>query len=243
MSHPEWPSGRRTPLYYLTVWQAVTKYLLIIFRLPPGCLQIHLHQNGYQIVLSEPKQQSAFIPYSNREILSAIESGRMPAILSDWITPEKIKISNQNLIKCAILEKNSAGQTLSTRLIDLKNNSHGYRVFILSTTLGMLAIWPVCIPIKNTIKSSESSQIINETSQLYRWGYRDRLILDSCLSISTSEPLCLNPSPAVHLLNNLTQNRIRSDKPKNNNKRTYQIPQLQQKAPMPPCSKSLHPGN
>ena len=112
-----------------TVWQAVTKYLLIIFRLPPGCLQLHLHPNGYQIVLSEPKQQSAFIPYSNREILSAIESGRMPAILSDWITPEKIKISNQNLIKCAILEKNSAGQTLSTRLIDLKNNSHGYRVF------------------------------------------------------------------------------------------------------------------
>ena len=107
------------------VWQAVTKYLLIIFRLPPGCLQLHLHPNGYQIVLSEPKQQSAFIPYSNREILSAIESGRMPAILSDWITPEKIKISNQNLIKCAILEKNSAGQTLSTRLIDLKNNSHG----------------------------------------------------------------------------------------------------------------------
>jgi len=188
------------------------KKIRLDHRLPPGCLQLHLHPNGYQIVLSEPKQQSAFIPYSNREILSAIESGRMPAILSDWITPEKIKISNQNLIKCAILEKNSAGQTLSTRLIDLKNNSHG----------------------------SESSQIINETSQLYRWGYRDRLILDSCLSISTSEPLCLNPSPAVHLLNNLTQNRIRSDKPKNN--RTYQNPQLQQKAPMPPCSKSLHPG-
>ena len=108
----------------------MTKYLL--FRLPPGCLQLQLHPNGYQIVLSEPKQQSALIPYSNREILSAIESGRMPAILSDWITPEKIKISNKNLIKCAILEKNSAGQTLSTRLIDLKNNSHGHRVFYCS---------------------------------------------------------------------------------------------------------------
>ena len=207
--------------------------------MPPGCLQLHLHPNGYQIVLSEPKQQSAFIPYSNREILSAIESGRMPAILSDWITPEKIKISNQNLIKCAILEKNSAGQTLSTRLIDLKNNSHGHRVFF-SLFLYASNLTSMYTDKKHD-KSSESSQIINETSQLYRWGYRDRLILDSCLSISTSEPLCLNPSPAVHLLNNLTQNRIRSDKPKNN--RTYQNPQLQQKAPMPPCSKSLHPGN
>lgn len=114
------------PFVLLTVHVFQAEYL--IFRLPPGCLQLHLHPNGYQIVLSEPKQQSALIPYSNREILSAIESGRMPAILSDWIVPEKIKILNQNLIKCAILEKNSAGQTLSTRLIDLKNNSHGYRV-------------------------------------------------------------------------------------------------------------------
>jgi len=108
------------------------KKIRLDHRLPPGCLQLQLHPNGYQIVLSEPKQQSALIPYSNREILSAIESGRMPAILSDWITPEKIKISNKNLIKCAILEKNSAGQTLSTRLIDLKNNSHGHRVFYCS---------------------------------------------------------------------------------------------------------------
>ena len=60
--------------------------------------------------------------------------------------------------------------------------------------------------------SGEASQIINETCQLYRWSARDRLILDSCLSLSTSDPLCLNPSPAVHIINNLTQNRIRSDR-------------------------------
>ena len=63
--------------------------------------------------------------------------------------------------------------------------------------------------IKN-LKSGEARQIINETCQLYRWSSRDRLILDSCLAVSTSDPLCLNPSPAVHLINNLTQNRIRS---------------------------------
>ena len=68
---------------------------------------------------------------------------------------------------------------------------------------------PVFFP-KNLQKSGEARQIINETCQLYRWSSRDRLILDSCLAVSTSDPLCLNPSPAVHLINNLTQNRIRS---------------------------------
>jgi hypothetical protein len=132
------------------------------------------------VVLCEPKQSSALIPYSSREILESIESGLVPSLIKDWLTIDQ---NNRQLIRCAILEKNNQGETISTRLVNLKNKSCG----------------------------NESSEIMGETSQLYRWSSRDRLILDSCLSMSTSEPLCLNPSPAVHIIQNLTQNRIRTN--------------------------------
>jgi hypothetical protein len=69
----------------------------------------------------------------------------------------------------------------------------------------------------------ESSQILSETRQIYRWSVRDRLVLDACLALGTNEPLCLDPSPMVHLVNNFSQSQIRSKEPvkrKNNHDRT-----------------------
>jgi len=144
-----------------------------------------LQPTGYSIEL-DAKLTTGLISYAQREILDAIESGRLPDMLSDWIQLDKVKIGEGGLVKCALVEKSKDGVILSTRIVDLKLQSHG----------------------------GEASQIMNETCQLYRWSARDRLILDSCLSLSTSDPLCLHPSPAVHIINNLTQSRIRSNSDK-----------------------------
>lgn len=178
-------------------------------RLPPGCFHVNLTPSGYSIGL-DSKLQSGLISYKNREILDSIENGRLPETLSDWIQLDKVKIVDQ-CVKCAIIEKNQDGIVLSTRLIDLKLQSHG----------------------------GEASQIINETCQLYRWSARDRLILDSCLSLSTSDPLCLNPSPAVHIINNLTQNRIRSRNCQNS---TRQLLSIQEAPDLCSSSTSLSNG-
>ena len=97
------------------------------FRIPPGCIHVNLLPNGYSIGL-DSKLTSGVISYRNRELLDAIENGRLPDTLSDWLQLDKVKISEQS-VKCAIVEKNRDGVVLSTRIIDLKLQAHGHGVF------------------------------------------------------------------------------------------------------------------
>ena len=64
------------------------------------------------------------------------------------------------------------------------------------------------------VLSLDGGHILSETRQIYRWSGRDRLALDACLSLSTSGPLCLDPTPSVHLVNNLSQSAFRTRLPK-----------------------------
>ena len=132
-------------------------------------------------MVAESKQSSSLIPYSNRDILENVEQGRIPEALSDWLDLDKVSFQSGS-VDMAIVERNETGSVLSMRVIPL---AHG------STHL-------------------ESSQILSETRQIYRWSARDRLALDACLALSTNEPLCLDPSPMVHLVNNFTQSKIRT---------------------------------
>ena len=80
--------------------------------------------------------------------------------------------------------------------------------------------------------SLDGGHILSETRQIYRWSGRDRLALDACLSLSTSGPLCLDPSPSVHLVNNLSQSAFRTRLPKLPTKRP-KSPQLVSPQPQP----------
>ena len=131
-------------------------------------------------MMAESKQSSSLIPYSNRDILDNVERGRIPDALSDWLDLDKLIFRNGS-VEMAIVERNSSGSVLSLRVVPLRHSSI----------------------------QLESSQILSETRQIYRWSARDRLVLDSCLALSTNEPLCLDPSPMVHLVKNFVQSRIR----------------------------------
>ena len=92
--------------------------------IPPGCFQVILTPSGYSIGL-DAKLTTGHISYGQREILDAIESGKVPDMLSDWIQHDKVKIKDGGIVKCAIVEKSNEGTVLSTRVIDLQLQSHG----------------------------------------------------------------------------------------------------------------------
>ena len=87
-----------------------------------------MQPTGYSIEL-DAKLTTGLISYAQREILDAIESGRLPDMLSDWIQLDKVKIGEGGLVKCALVEKSKDGVILSTRIVDLKLQSHGFVVF------------------------------------------------------------------------------------------------------------------
>lgn len=51
------------------------------------------------------------------------------------------------------------------------------------------------------------NKIANITSDVYKWTHDDKLSLESNLTLATSEPLCLDPSPSVMIIKNKLQNR------------------------------------
>jgi len=167
-----------------------------------GGIQLHLFQSGYQLVRGDSKQSSSLIPYSNKDILDEVAAGRIPLSIASWLESDKLFLKNGQL-EIAVIERGSSGKILSSETITLHH--------------------------ENT--ALESAQILSETSQIYRWSDKDRLILDSCLSLATSAPLCLSPSPLVHLI----QNRARSN--------PYQPARPRGRPFVPPIDRaSAHPG-
>ena len=85
------------------------------FRIPSGCLELHLFPSGYQLMVSESKQSSSLIPYSNRDILENVEKGQIPSALSDWLDLDKL-IFRSGSVDMAIVERNQIGSVLSIRI-------------------------------------------------------------------------------------------------------------------------------
>lgn len=136
-------------------------------------IQLHMFPNGYQLVRGDSKQSSSLIPYTNKTILDEVSSGRIPLSITSWLESDKLCMRDGTL-ELAVVERSKSGSVLSTHPLQLRHAS---------TAL-------------------ESSQILSETRQIYRWSLKDRLILDTCLSLTTSDPLCLEPNPIVHLIQN-----------------------------------------
>lgn len=147
-----------------------------------NCLILKLYpgNEGYSIMLrgrGGVELETLKLPYEVSELLDYVDSSELPPFLVDLLEKAQVNVFYSG---CVILEvrdyRRSITGSFDTQYVLLKPTSQSLL--------------------------SDMYNIINDG---HRWTQEDQFTLESQLLLATEEPLCLDPSPAVLLVNNKLQ--------------------------------------
>lgn len=147
-----------------------------------NCLVLKLYpgNEGYSIMLrgrGGVELETLKLPYEVSELLDYVDSSELPPFLVDLLEKAQVNVFYSG---CVILEvrdyRRSITGSFDTQYVLLKPTSQSLL--------------------------SDMYNIINDG---HRWTQEDQFTLESQLLLATEEPLCLDPSPAVLLVNNKLQ--------------------------------------
>lgn len=142
--------------------------------------------DGYSISLiknDETYIDQLNLSYDEQEIVEYIDNGELPPLLS-----ETLHRCHSDAFQCGAV----LAEIHDFRIASDENNFETRYVLLQPTQRTM---------------NDDVNIIAEETSNLYKWGVDDKLALESCLTLATSEPLCLDTSPTVAIVKNRLQNR------------------------------------
>lgn len=167
---------RSTSNLLASVASKLTSPRLVINLLPVN--------NGYSITLMKNDGTYAEMlnmSYDEQELLDFVDNEELPPLLVD-----SLHRLHPNAFHCGSV------------LAEIKD----YR--IASSELSYETRYVLLKPTAQTLKN-DVNIIVDETSSSYKWGTDDKLTLESYLTLATSEPLCLDTSPAVAIIKNRLQ--------------------------------------
>nr|CAB3266709.1 transcription factor SPT20 homolog [Phallusia mammillata] len=141
-------------------------------------------ENGYSLMFKTATghcTESKPLPYEEYEILEHIDNGEIPPMLIETFENFHGGMFTSGCIVAEIRDYRIAAgpEFFDTKYVLLR-------------------------PTQQTLLGDVNS-IVNETSHQYQWTNEDRLALESFLILSTSDPLCLDPSPTVAVIKNIAE--------------------------------------
>lgn len=148
-----------------------------------NCLVLKLYpgNEGYSILLRGRgglELETLKLPYEVSELLDYVDSSELPPFLVDLLEKAQVNVFYSG---CVILEVRDYRRSIT--------GSYDTQYVLLKPTSQSLL--------------SDMYNIINDGG--HRWTQEDQFTLESQLLLATAEPLCLDPSPAVLLVNNKLQ--------------------------------------
>ncbi|XP_056012518.1 transcription factor SPT20 homolog isoform X2 [Ostrea edulis] len=147
-----------------------------------NCLVLKLYpgNEGYSIMLrgrGGVELETLKLPYEVSELLDFVDSSELPPFLVDLLEKAQMNVFYSG---CVILEVRDYRRSIT--------GSYDTQYVLLKPTPQSLL--------------SDMYNIINDG---HRWTQEDQFALESQLLLATEEPLCLDPSPSVFLVNNKLQ--------------------------------------
>lgn len=147
------------------------------------CLVLNLYpgSDGYSLMIrgrNGIETETLKLPYEAVEFLEYVDASELPPFLVDLLERAQVNVFYSG---CVILEVRDY-----RRSGDLSRYETDY-VLLRPTAQSLLA------------------DIYNLSSDGHRWTQDDLFTLESQLLLATEEPICLDPSPAVHLVTNKLQ--------------------------------------
>ncbi|XP_061165459.1 transcription factor SPT20 homolog isoform X2 [Saccostrea echinata] len=147
-----------------------------------NCLILKLYpgNEGYSVMLrgrGGVELETLKLPYEVSELLDYVDSSELPPFLVDLLEKAQVNVFYSG---CVILEVRDYRRSIT--------GSYDTQYVLLKPTPQSLL--------------SDMYNIINDG---HRWTQEDQFTLESQLLLATEEPLCLDPSPSVFLVNNKLQ--------------------------------------